>query len=729
MKKTLFTLAVLFSAVPFIYGQTPQYHTGVANGNVTTFLSGSPFRRQFIYPHDSFPSLVPGNIHTIYMKRNTATAVTVNDISIKLGLTGADVFNPSLPALVGNMNTVYTSPALTINTGLTGEWISIPLQTPFYYDGQQNLVLEIVYGSASGNFQMKRTSRSNGGIQTSDTTNNTSLGVLAITLDLGLDITPVASVPVLNLNLAQNVDSISADLSATLVSDGGSAIQRKGFVWSLNNLPQLSDPNSDSMDVVLWNSLDFDTLLTTLPPGSKIYYRAFAVNNSGTGYSLMDSVYTISLSPAQHVQNLSYIPACNAIILEWDSIPGVSGYLVLQTPSQVFTQTPANRTAYNPGNVLGNGIVSAVIQGATNNQLTVPGLTPGSTIRFQVIAFNYNGTDYQTYHYYTVPQIPLLTTVVDPLPAPVVATATDICENDTLVISATAVYGTIEWYDHTGSNLVFTGDTFTTSGITSDTTFYVLAFHGNCNSNSVLVTVNYHVNPVVITGNDTSICAGQQVLIGGSTIPGYIYLWTSQSGTFTSSQSQQQIQPSTGDTYYLVVTDIVSGCSSSDTVSVGVHPLPAVPVITKIDTVLYSSVPSGNQWYHEGNMLTGETGQVLVISPADSGYYYVIITDMNGCSAVSDSMYIVPLLSTENPGNQEEWTIFPNPADDILNIRSQPGKYIGTIVITDVTGQTVHSMTFLSENGIVFLQGIPAGTYILQYQEGARTFHKTFIKK
>lgn len=73
----------------------------------------------------------------------------------------------------------------------------------------------------------------------------------------------------------------SADVGGEVNDDGGSDVTERGIVWSAVN----SNPDLNDGVVVSGDGLgQFNALLTSLPPGTTIYYRAYASNVAGTGY-------------------------------------------------------------------------------------------------------------------------------------------------------------------------------------------------------------------------------------------------------------------------------------------------------------------------------------------------------------------------------------------------------------------------------------------------------------
>lgn len=80
-------------------------------------------------------------------------------------------------------------------------------------------------------------------------------------------------------------------------------------------------------------------------------------------------------------------------------------------------------------------------------------------------------------------------------PAPPTAAGATICTGTTATLTATAPGGIYQWYDaSTNGNLLYTGSSFTTPVLSSNTTYYVQDSNGSCTSSRTPVTVT--VNPL-----------------------------------------------------------------------------------------------------------------------------------------------------------------------------------------------------------------------------------------
>lgn len=211
----------------------------------------------------------------------------------------------------------------------------------------------------------------------------------------------------------------------------------------------------------------------------------------------------------------------------------------------------------------------------------------------------------------------------NPLPTPDLGADRDICAGDTATLNPGA-YASYLWSNGHATQMlqVWYGDLFA-----------VTVTDGNgCNAADT-IRVTRHELPYVNLGPDSSLCSGDQMVFHAGA--GYLnYFWPA------SGETTPSIIVTTPGSISVILTDVHGCTSESDPVMVTVHPLPAPAIITKEDmeVELMSSPEAHYQWYHNGQPLSGETGQTLV--PTESGAYQVMVTDTNGCSMISEAFLL-----------------------------------------------------------------------------------------
>ncbi|MBK7629085.1 MAG: fibrobacter succinogenes major paralogous domain-containing protein [Bacteroidales bacterium] len=92
--------------------------------------------------------------------------------------------------------------------------------------------------------------------------------------------TPSSTVPVITTTSISAVTSSSASSGGTISSNGGSAITESGVIWSLSPNPTIALTTRTTTS----STTSFTSSLTGLTPSTTYYVRAYATNNTGTGY-------------------------------------------------------------------------------------------------------------------------------------------------------------------------------------------------------------------------------------------------------------------------------------------------------------------------------------------------------------------------------------------------------------------------------------------------------------
>ena len=176
------------------------------------------------------------------------------------------------------------------------------------------------------------------------------------------------------------------------------------------------------------------------------------------------------------------------------------------------------------------------------------------------------------------------------------------------------------------------------------------------------------------SGSPTILCDGEpsqlNVTVTGGEV--YSYSWISNPPGFTSNLPSPVVTPTVTTSYIVTVTN--GPCAATDSVTVTVNPVPDTPTVTQIGDSLASSASSGNQWFLDGNLIPGATGQYLI--PQQSGSYQVQVTDQNGCISGMSAPYIIVGLNEQ--AASELLLICPNPSAGQITLKgslADAGQY------------------------------------------------------
>ena len=210
--------------------------------------------------------------------------------------------------------------------------------------------------------------------------------------------------------------------------------------------------------------------------------------------------------------------------------------------------------------------------------------------------------------------------VIQPIPVVSLGNDTTLCNGQSVLLNATAANGIYLWQNNSTS---------ASQPITQGGTYWVEVTIANCAAADT-VQISFVAAPVFNLGPDTTICSPNMVPLNVN-FPGAVYHWQDNSSAATYQVTQ------TGD-YSATVS--VSGCQTRDTIHVLVNSLPQVSINTA-NTVLCPNnntqicVASGAAKY---NWNQGDT--TACITAGSAGSYFVTATDINGCTAVSNSIAI-----------------------------------------------------------------------------------------
>ena len=191
----------------------------------------------------------------------------------------------------------------------------------------------------------------------------------------------------------------------------------------------------------------------------------------------------------------------------------------------------------------------------------------------------------------------------------------------------------------------------------ANTTMYVVTgtdANGCSNTDSVLVTANDTV-PISLA-NDTTICAGDSVQLGGNptSVTGTTFNWF-PAGSLNNPTSANPIAfPTVTTTYYVTATN--DTCSTTDSITVTVHPISNINAGNDLsmcfgDTVQLNASGGVSYLWSPGNSLSDSTIFNPLAFPTVTTPYVVSALDTNGCNNSDTVLVSVNPLPTVNAGN------------------------------------------------------------------------------
>ncbi|NCC93014.1 MAG: DUF2341 domain-containing protein, partial [Opitutae bacterium] len=261
-------------------------------------------------------------------------------------------------------------------TGATNYYLDVSTSSSFssYVSGYQNLSVgnvtsRSIIGLADGTTYYYRVRAQNSG----GTSGNSGTITVATWAKPGVG-SPTVS----------GAGQTSATLGATVSSDGGSVVTSRGTVWGTS-----ANPTGNAVAQGGTGTGAFTHSRTGLPAGTRIYFRGYAVNAVGTGYSPDGSFWTV---PANPTATAATFLSNTGFSATWSAVAGATEYYLDVAVSSDFA-------VYN----ILSGYNNKPVGNVTSHHVTVPS-SYGMPYYYRVRAHNSAGT---SGHSGTIQAIPL----------------------------------------------------------------------------------------------------------------------------------------------------------------------------------------------------------------------------------------------------------------------------------------------------------------------------------
>ena len=211
------------------------------------------------------------------------------------------------------------------------------------------------------------------------------------------------------------------------------------------------------------------------------------------------------------------------------------------------------------------------------------------------------------------------------------AVQTDICVGESTFLSASGA-NTYTWSPATGLNAT-TGDLVEASPLAT-TTYTVVGDVGGC-TDQASITINVSGFALALAPLAPEICEGEAIELTAS--GGDSYTWSPADGLSATTGATVTASPNDTTTYTVTAEDAVSGCTTVETITVIVNPLPTVSINPSDATIclngsldLTASGAANYDW-SPADGLSATTGSTVTASPDADITYMVVGTTAAGC--------------------------------------------------------------------------------------------------
>lgn len=314
--RTLIFFMLLFASAVVTLAQTPQYALSGGTSNNTIPLMSTTNRVQWVYNRTDFAGLPSGSqlITRLYLRSgsNVASATFAN-FTIRIGHTTLSTFPNG--TFVTGLTTVFSATTHNITSVTAGNWVAFNLQTPFTYNGTQNLIVEVSQTAYAGGFTVRQnTAGGNRRIfgTVASTTGSASTGIA----DMGIDVYPIFPC------------TKSLPLPATNVNSNAALLRWAPVTGAVSYDYMVS--TSASWPLSGWsNTTATSTFMSGLTPSTR-YFLLVRARCSATTYSFWDTISFVTLPPCStpvgfKVSRLD----SNTADIQWRKVPTALRYQYL----------------------------------------------------------------------------------------------------------------------------------------------------------------------------------------------------------------------------------------------------------------------------------------------------------------------------------------------------------------------------------------------------------------
>lgn len=159
----------------------------------------------------------------------------------------------------------------------------------------------------------------------------------------------------------------------------------------------------------------------------------------------------------------------------------------------------------------------------------------------------------------------------------------------------------------------------------------------------------------------------------------------------------------------------------SDTLVTTIGDVPPQPIITVNGSVLSTQDYQQLQWFENDQPILNETNDTLIIALPSSSFFTVVATSPSGCE--NESLPYNPSLGIGV--NQFELSLFPNPANEIIQLNTV--QYITSVQIVDLNGKWLTINEF--DKNIFSISHLESGIYFMNIETESNKYFLKFIKK
>jgi hypothetical protein len=215
--------------------------------------------------------------------------------------------------------------------------------------------------------------------------------------------------------------------------------------------------------------------------------------------------------------------------------------------------------------------------------------------------------------------------------------------------------------------------------------------------------------PHIIKGGPVTFCQKESVTL--TSTAGNNNQWF-KDGAPISNAAGNTLQVNTSGSYSVQTTNEGITTSADSDVIVTVKNVATPTILKDAGNNLVSSATTGNQWYLNGTIIPGGSGQEF--KPSQSGNYTVQSTS-GGCPSDFSTPFNFALSGLVNLGNGQFINLYPNPVKGQVNLNwNIDGMPLLNIQVKDLKGNQLLIKTNVHSGTTIDLSNLPSGMLLLK---------------
>ena len=225
-----------------------------------------------------------------------------------------------------------------------------------------------------------------------------------------------------------------------------------------------------------------------------------------------------------------------------------------------------------------------------------------------------------------------------------------ICAGEVAILTATTATGVINWFANaTGGSSLGSGNTFTTTPLNQNTTFYVETLNNGCTSGRIAILVQVNEKPIVFD-DEKILCENSFVTLNAG-ISNVTYLWS-------TGETTQSIIVTTPGSYTVTVSNALN-CSSLKTIVVIQKNAPIIETILVSGTTATIILTNTGDFEYSIDGINFQNSPIFIVE--EGGIYTAYAREKNQCGNDDIETFIVltipSFFSPNNDGYNDFWFI------------------------------------------------------------------------